>query len=171
MRPMARSDSVSRLYDGLTFVSRQSRELGAQLHPGLSLVAHSLLSFVAAEPEPRASDIAVAYGLDKSTISRQIAQLEDRGLLARAGERPGRRGHVLELTPAGAELLKRAERSSRRTLAAHLREWRDEEVEALADLLARFAETSKRARLSDPEERGPARARPASKQPEKGKDP
>ncbi|MDQ6779352.1 MAG: MarR family winged helix-turn-helix transcriptional regulator [Actinomycetota bacterium] len=143
-----RRTNIDRLYEGLTFVSRQSRELGAQLHPGLSLVAHSLLSFIDAEPDTRAADVAAAYGLDKSTVSRQIAELETAGLLTRAEERPGRRGHVLQLTKAGTQALKRAADSSRKTLAAHLTDWQDEDVEALAALLARFAETSRRARHS-----------------------
>ncbi|MDQ6750325.1 MAG: MarR family winged helix-turn-helix transcriptional regulator [Actinomycetota bacterium] len=143
-----RATNINRLYEGLTFVSRQSRELGAQLHPELSLVAHSLLSFIDAEPDARAADVAAAYGLDKSTVSRQLSQLETAGLLVRTEERPGRRGHVLELTNAGRQVLKRAAESSRKTLATHLTDWQDEDVEALAALLARFAETSRRARHS-----------------------
>lgn len=143
-----RDADIKTLYEGLAFVSRQSRELGAQLHPELPLVAHSLLMFIDAEPNTRAVDVAVAYGLDKSTVSRQVAQLEAAGLLVRTGERPGRRGHVLELTEAGATTLRRAEDSSLNTLAAHLSGWDDEDLETLARLLGRFTETSRQARLS-----------------------
>lgn len=144
-----RSTNISRLYDGLAFVSRQSRELGAYLHPELPLVAHSLLAFIDAEPDARAVDVAAAYGLDKSTVSRQIAHLEAAGLVVRTDEKPGRRGHVLQLTDKGTKTLRRAAESSRRTLAAHLTDWPDNDIEALARLLARFSETSRRARLSD----------------------
>ncbi len=144
-----RDRDISKLYDGLTFISRQSRELGSQLHPEMPLVAHSLLSFVAAEPEPRAVDIALAYGLDKSTVSRQLGQLEAAGLLSRGEETPGRRGHVLKLTPAGAQALERAAQSSRKTLAMHLVQWQDHDIATLATLLAQFVETSRRERRSD----------------------
>jgi len=141
-----RDTDISLLYEGLSFVSRQSRELGEQLHPELPLVAHSLLAFIGAEPGSRAVDVAMAYGLDKSTVSRQIVALESAGLIARTAEQPGRRGHALELTPAGAATLDGAAESSRVTLAAHLSDWADEDIAALARLLARFAETSRRVR-------------------------
>jgi len=143
-----RERHVGRLFEGLSFVARQSRELGAQLHPELSVVEHGLLGFVAAEPDVRAADVVTAYGLDKSTVSRQIAELEAAGLLVRGDEQPGRRGRPLRLTDAGARALERAADSSRRTLAAHLADWDDDDVAALATLLERFAETSRQARRS-----------------------
>ncbi len=148
-----RDAGIAALYKGLSFVSRQSRELGGQLHPELPLVAHSLLMFIAAEPDGRAVDVAHAYGLDKSTVSRQLTALEAAGLLQRDGDRPGRRGHVLQLTDQGMKVLTAAAESSRTTLAAHLAAWDDEDIETLASLLNRFAETSQAAR-------GP-RSRPA----------
>lgn len=133
-----RSTNINRLNDCLTVISRQARDLSAQLHPELSLVAYSLLSFIEAAPNSRAADLAAAYGLDKSTVSRQITQLEDAGLLVRTGEKPGRRGHVLRLTKIGTKALQRAMDSARKTLAAHLADWQDEDIEALAALLSRF---------------------------------
>lgn len=143
-----RHASIALLYEGLSFVSRQSRELGGQLHPELPLVAHSLLMFVAAGPDSRAVDVARAYGLDKSTVSRQLDGLEAAGLLRRDGERSGRRGHVLQLTAEGQRVLQAAAESSQTTLAAHLSGWDDADLGALARLLARFAETSRRARVA-----------------------
>lgn len=142
-----RNRDISQLFDGLTFVARQSRELAAQLHPELSMVEHSLLSFIHGEPDVRAADVVTAYGLDKSTVSRQIAELEAAGLVTRAAEQPGRRGRPLSLTRAGTQALERSADSSRRMLAAHLADWDDDDIEALAALLARFVETSRRARL------------------------
>lgn len=141
-----RDASVRLLYEGLAFVSRQSRELGAYLHAELPLVAHSLLMFIDSEPDPRAVDVAAAYGLEKSTVSRQVAQLEAAGLVRRIGEKPGRRGQVLQLTADGIETLGRARTSSQKTLAAHLRDWSDDDLAEIASLLARFVDTSRRTR-------------------------
>ena len=118
-------------------------------HPELPLVAHSLLMFIDTEPDARAVDVAAAYGLDESTVWRQLAQLEEVGLVRRDGERPGGRGQVLRLTDEGAETLRRAVRSLQTTPAAHLRDWDDDDLTCLAGLLTRFVETSRRARLSD----------------------
>lgn len=144
-----RAATLRRLYDGLAFISRQSRELGAQLHPELPLVAHSLLMFISSETDPRAVDVAAAYGLEKSTVSRQIGQLEGAGLVARAGEQPGRRGHVLRLTEEGSRVLERSVASSQTTLARHMHDWTDQDLAALATLLSRFVETSRSARRAD----------------------
>jgi DNA-binding MarR family transcriptional regulator len=67
----------------------------------LSLVAYTLLAQVDATPGMRAADLAAHFFLDKSTLSRQLEQLTSAGLLRRDGERPGRRGYELTLTPAG----------------------------------------------------------------------
>lgn len=127
-----RDANVRQLYEGLAFVSRQSRELGAHLHPELPLVAHSLLMFIGTEPGARAVDVAFAYGLDKSTVSRQIAQLEE----------------------AGMQTQRRAVRSSQITLAAHLRDWDNADLADLARLLAQFVETSRRVCTSGEEPSG-----------------
>jgi DNA-binding MarR family transcriptional regulator len=82
--------------------------------------------------------LASIYGLDKSTVSRQIDQLECAGLLRRVGERPGRRGQVLELTDAGTDALATAADSVRAVLAASLVDWQDRDLRAFATLLARF---------------------------------
>lgn len=142
-----RNEHVRELYEGLAFVSRQSRELGALLHPELPLVAHSLLLFLHAEPDSRAVDVATAFGLERSTVSRQLHQLEAAGLVRRAAERAGRRGQALELTDEGVRLLERAVTSSQTVLAEHLRAWSDADLERFALLLGRFVETSRAARL------------------------
>lgn len=144
-----RAATLRLLYDGLSFISRQSRELGAQLHPELPLMAYSLLMFINSETDPRAVDVAAAYGLEKSTVSRQIGQLEAAGLVKRAGEQPGRRGHVLLLTDEGTSVLERSVASSQTTLASHMHDWNDQDLVALATLLSRFVETSRSARRSD----------------------
>jgi DNA-binding MarR family transcriptional regulator len=122
---MVRTHGIARLYDELAAFARRARWLSTGLHPGLSLVAYTLLSHAAGEPDVRAADLAERYALDKSSVSRQIALLEQ-------GERPGRRGHVLEVTPAGHELLDAAASSLRERLADRLASWSDKDVALLA---------------------------------------
>lgn len=135
---MGRTSDLERLYDGLTVFARRARELSSELHPGLSLVAFTVLSYVETRPDTRAADIAADWGLDKSTLSRQIDQLAATDLISRKGERPGRRGQVLELTDAGRQALNDAAWSIRERLYRQLHDWTDRDIATFAKLVARF---------------------------------
>jgi DNA-binding MarR family transcriptional regulator len=135
---MGRSSDFERLYDGLTVFARRARELSSELHPGLSLVAFTVLSYVETRPDTRAADICADWGLDKSTVSRQIDQLVAADLITRTGERPGRRGQVLQLTDTGRGALNEAAGSIRVRLYDQLHDWTDRDIAKFAQLLARF---------------------------------
>src|SRR5580698_7011575 len=117
---MARETALDDLYQGLTTFARRVRAAGHNLHPGLSLVAYTLLTHIDVTPGMRAADLAGHFGLDKSTVSRQLEQLISAGLLGRDGERPGRRGYVLTLTAAGRQHLDAAGCTVRESLAERL---------------------------------------------------
>jgi DNA-binding MarR family transcriptional regulator len=116
---MNRNFEVEMLYKELTTLVRRSRELSSDLHPGLSLVAYTFLSQIQLQPGIRAADLADLFGLDKSTVSRQVDQLAASDLLVRRGERPGQRGQILELTAAGEAALAAA--GSRHSTDVHAR--------------------------------------------------
>ena len=65
---MARNEVIENLYQQLNSLIRRSRELSNELHPDLSLMAHTFLSLVESTPELRASDLTDRLGLDKSTV-------------------------------------------------------------------------------------------------------
>ena len=135
---MAREAALDDLYLGLTTLARRARDVGDELHPGLSVVAYTLLTQVDVTPGMRAADLAAHFCLDKSTLSRQLEQLISAGLLRREGERPGRRGNVLALTPAGQQHLAAAAQAVRSRLAEWLSCWEDQDIAAFAELVARF---------------------------------
>jgi DNA-binding MarR family transcriptional regulator len=141
---MAREAALDELYQGLTTLSRRARDVGDDLHPGLSLVAYTLLTQVDAEPGVRAADLAAHFCLDKSTLSRQLEQLISAGLLRREGEQPGRRGYVLTLTAAGRQHLDVAGRAVRDRLAERMADWNDDDIDAFGALVARFNRGSSR---------------------------
>lgn len=141
---MAREAALDDLYQGLTTLSRRARDVGDHLHPGLSLVAYTLLTRVDVTPGMRAADLASHFGLDKSTLSRQLEQLISAGLLRRDGERPGRRGYVLTLTAAGRQHLDVAARAVRDRLAERLTDWDDRDVASFAQLVTRFNDSTGR---------------------------
>jgi len=116
-------------------MARRACDVGADLHPGLSVVACTLQTEIYLTPGVRAADLCAHFGLDKSTLSRQLEQLISAGPLRREGERPGRRGNVLALTPAGEQRLAAAAQAIQGRLAGGLS---DQDVAAFAGLAARF---------------------------------
>jgi DNA-binding MarR family transcriptional regulator len=135
---MAREALIEDLYLQLNALIRRSRELSNDLHPGLSLVGFTFLSMVEMNPAMKASDLAGQLGLDKSTVSRQLNQLFDAGLLDREGGRPGRRGDPLSLTQAGRRSLAADANRVRGRMTNWLEKWEDRDLADLASLLARF---------------------------------
>jgi DNA-binding MarR family transcriptional regulator len=135
---VSRDTLIEDLYDQLNALIRRSRELGNDLHPGLSLVSYTFLNMVESTPEIRASDLADRLSLDKSTVSRQLNQLFDAGFLDREGGRPGRRGDPLSLTPAGRRALANDAKRVRCQLTRWIEDWGDRDVALLASLMCRF---------------------------------
>jgi DNA-binding MarR family transcriptional regulator len=119
-------------------MARRARDVSDDLHPGLSLVDYTLLAEIYLTPGVRAADLCAHFGLDKSTVSRQLEQLVSAGLLRREGERPGRRGSVLALTPAGQRHLASAAQALRDRLAKRLTGWDDGDIATFARLVTRF---------------------------------
>jgi DNA-binding MarR family transcriptional regulator len=135
---MSRDALVEDLYRQLNLLIRRSREVGNDLHPGLSLIGYTFLSMVGSTPEIRAADLAEQLSLDKSTVSRQLNQLFDAGFLDRAGGRPGRRGDPLSLTRAGRRALADHAERVRCQLTRWVADWPDGDVALLASLMCRF---------------------------------
>lgn len=135
---MARKDAIEDLYRELSSLIRRSRELSNELHPDLSLMAHTFLSMVENTPEIRAADLTDHLGLDKSTVSRQLDQLATDGLLDRAGGRPGRRGDPLTLTAAGRAALAADADRVRARVTDWLEEWKTDDISGFARMIARF---------------------------------
>src|SRR5215831_15667805 len=119
-----RDTAVNRLYQGLATLMRRRAELGAEMHPGLSLAAFTMLTEIQAVRGTRARDLAYLFGLDKSTVSRQINELQAAGLITREGERPGRRGYPLVLTAEGQRQLQQEAERAQQRLAEVLAAWK-----------------------------------------------
>ena len=133
-----RDGAVNHLYQGLATLMRRRAELSAEVHPGLSLTAYTVLTQIQAAPGPRACDLADLFGLDKSTVSRQINELQAAGLIGREGERPGRRGYTLVLTAEGQRKLEQEAERARQRLAEGLASWKERDITAFAGMIERF---------------------------------
>lgn len=131
---------IDRVYSELERVSRRAVARARRRSAPLSFVEHSLVTFIATHPGCRAVDIAADFGLNRSTVSRQLAGLLELGLVSTGGDidAGGRRGQVLSLTPRGDELLARSTEANRAALAETLGEWRPAEIADLAAALRRL---------------------------------
>jgi DNA-binding MarR family transcriptional regulator len=88
----------------------------------------------------RSQELAECLHADPSTISRQVAVLVDRGLIAREPDPDDRRAARLVLTGAGQTALDERMAARQRYLAQMLAGWPMADSRELARLLGRFAD-------------------------------
>ena len=86
----------------------------------------------------RLSGLAERIGIDTSTASRHVQQLEQAGLVARAGDPGDRRAVLLTVSERGEQVLDRIRQARRAGLDRVLRTWAPEERRQLATLLTRL---------------------------------
>jgi DNA-binding MarR family transcriptional regulator len=122
----------------LTVFARRVRGVPQRVHQELPFVAYSMLSSIDAVPDCRSVDLASLYRLDKSTVSRQVGDLERRGLVVRTSDPAHGRGQVLVVTPAGRALLQDAAAARQAELARRVAAWSDDELAAFAAALQRY---------------------------------
>ncbi|MFE6160461.1 MarR family winged helix-turn-helix transcriptional regulator [Streptomyces sp. NPDC056486] len=122
----------------LVTLSRRFRTNAERLHPDLSFVEYSLLSEMAERNGARARDLVGLYGINKSTISRQVAALQHAGLVVREADPDNARMQLLHPSDHGRELLAHADALMHHEVSTRTEAWPPEEVRALRGLLARY---------------------------------
>jgi DNA-binding MarR family transcriptional regulator len=115
-----------------------STRLAGELHPDLDGAAYGLLSLLQDAGPLRASELVARIGLDKSTVSRQVAHLVALGLVDRAADPVDGRAQVLSPSPEGAARLARVRDVRRARWEDDLSDWPASDVAALAELLKRL---------------------------------
>jgi DNA-binding MarR family transcriptional regulator len=109
---------------------------GQQHH--LDLAAFSLLIRLADEGPQRSGDLARAFGVDKSTMSRKISALERAGLVSRVEDPADGRAYQVGISPHGRRSLARTRADRRRIYRDLLDHWSETDRQDFARLLARF---------------------------------
>jgi DNA-binding MarR family transcriptional regulator len=112
--------------------------LAGELHADLDGAAYGLLALLQDTGPLRASDLVTRLGLDKSTVSRQVATLVDLGLVDRAPDPVDGRAQVLTPSPEGSARLERIREVRRARWEADLSDWPASDVATLAGLLQRL---------------------------------
>ena len=100
--------------------------------------AYGIMCKLADEGPQRLGALAAAFGLDPSTITRQVQALEEIGLAARKTDTADRRASILDLTPTGREVLDSTRKRRRDRLRKALERWPESDLTEFGRLLKEF---------------------------------
>jgi len=85
-------------------------------------------------------ELAAQVGRDHTTVSRQLAKLEDLGLVSRRDADTDRRVKAASLTAAGEGVVQAITTARRRLLTRALAGWSEDDLAGLADLNRRLVD-------------------------------
>ncbi|MGY1808537.1 MarR family winged helix-turn-helix transcriptional regulator [Blastococcus sp. SYSU D00669] len=135
-------EAFVRLEREIGLLLRRSRaiqaRLAAELHPDLDGASYGLLALLQDAGPLRASDLVNRLGLDKSTVSRQVAGLVALGLVDRAADPEDGRAQVLSPSVEGSARLARIREARRARWEADMADWPASDVATLGELLGRL---------------------------------
>ena len=131
-------DAADALGDAVIALVRAYRH--ALRHPVTSTLPALELALLLAEGEQRLGELAARRGVCQSVVSRQVGELEARGLVVRRRDPADRRAGLVALTPAGRELLAEAAETRRTWVHDALAYQPDGDVRAAARLVQALAD-------------------------------
>jgi DNA-binding MarR family transcriptional regulator len=114
-----------------------------QKQPGdaVDFSAFPILKLLGHQGPMRVSTLAQVIGLDASTISRHVKQLEDRGLLERTEDPDDRRASQVTVSEQGSSCLAAGFAARRGVISHALDQLSADERETLRDLVARVVDS------------------------------
>ncbi|SDC87032.1 MarR family winged helix-turn-helix transcriptional regulator [Actinokineospora iranica] len=115
-----------------------SLSLAAKVHPGLDGASYALLLHLSDIGPVRAADVVERTGLDKSTVSRQIARLEELDLVERVADPSDGRARLVQLTETGSARLAEVRADRRRQLRARVTDWSTADIQEFSRLLGKL---------------------------------
>jgi DNA-binding MarR family transcriptional regulator len=141
---MVSAEAASNLIDTLRGLVRHARVKAARSgHLGmLPPPLGALLSHVSCTEGHRPSTVAEDLRVTQSALSRQIAQAEALGYVARSPDPLDGRATLLSLTDAGAEALRVHREAQLDWAVSMMSDWTDEEVRDLTDRLGRLRDAA-----------------------------
>jgi DNA-binding MarR family transcriptional regulator len=148
--PTRQATTGQQLVVALLTVGRRlrSRLPEGRIDPAMMFVLHH----VHGRGSLRVSELAACMGLDTSTASRHVRQLEEGGYLVRTGDPHDRRASQVRLTRRGRAALDRAMRARAALVDQATADWPAQDRAALTTLMTRLADSLDRL-ADDPETR------------------
>ncbi len=141
-RGAERDSAAAEVEHELAMLFRRARKMSstvaAEIHPELDPASYSLLLMVADTGSLRAIDAAERIGLDKSTVSRQVANLVRLDLLSRVPDPEDGRARIIQLSESGRARLDAARERRARRLRDDFAQWSTEDLHQFARLLGKL---------------------------------
>ncbi len=136
---------VERLEREVSMLLRRARSmlraLAGRVHPDIDAGNYTVLLTISRAGPLRLVDLADEFGLDKSTMSRQVTALQSLGLVRRRPDPQDGRAFLLGLSDDGRRRLDEVMRSRHEVWQERLASWSTQEIADLADGLTRLAAT------------------------------
>ncbi|AXB46157.1 MarR family winged helix-turn-helix transcriptional regulator [Prauserella oleivorans] len=145
--------SVESIEQELTLLVRRAQKVHLRGGPTEQVVeraAYGILAWLHDTGPLRPSALAAHFHLDASTISRQVASLEQAGLITREADTEDRRAFRLRLTERGRDVLTTTRAERRGVVRKLLQSWSPEDLANFASLLAAFNAGLDKHLASDP---------------------
>jgi DNA-binding MarR family transcriptional regulator len=115
-----------------------SHQLSRQVHPDMEPAAYGLLTVIRREGPIRLTELALSIGVGKPSVSRQIAFLESIGLVSKEADPLDGRAQSIRLTDKGEEKMHQVQDARRQVFRERLGEWPLEELQTLAQYIAKL---------------------------------
>lgn len=138
-------EPVLELLRSVNELVRLRKELASMAAGHESFAERALLAMLERNGEARVSQIACLMHVDISVTSRQLARLEEQGLVERTPDPDDRRAHLVRVSKAGSEVMEHWRASIVEHFERALEGWTDDEVKDVAAQLQRLREAMDRA--------------------------
>jgi DNA-binding MarR family transcriptional regulator len=115
-----------------------SHRVAREVHPDMEPAAYGLLTVLQREKSMRLTDLAANIGVGKPSVSRQVAMLEQLGLVRKETDPSDGRAQSISLTELGLQKLQSAQLARRSAFVARLDDWSVGDLHSLAGLLDRL---------------------------------
>lgn len=138
----SRREQMLALEAQVWFLSRRIKlkasAVATEIAPQLGMNGFAVLEVLSQLGPIRQGDLAAQIALDKGGTSRLVAELVDLDLVSRRPDQRDARAHVVELSDAGRERMGEIRERRHGYFAEHLSEWSEEDLQSLAEGLARY---------------------------------
>ena len=117
---------------------RWTKTRAAQFTPELSPMAFGVLRYVVTEGPIHSTDIVSVFGMDKGSVSRQVAALRDLDLVTLTSDPDDRRATLIASTQKAADAFAGFRDEARQQYDRILADWATDDLHRFAELLRRF---------------------------------